>query len=394
MIPYVSSRGFLPEHDPVPLDFAPSPPRGLFGLIAPPSYRKDFADVEGIGRNIPSLLNERRVRECLASMPVYDFVLDQKADRYYGNKITLAQAERLKLLYSYFASAYVWATHESPANRIPRSVAKPLVKLSAMVGRPPILSYADYCLNNWYRLDPTKEVALGNIAIGQHFLGGRDEDWFILVHVDIEARAALAIRSIYEIYESKMSDPYFVTTKLADIVKSLEQVNATMLRMPEQCSPDVYFKDVRPYIFGFENILYEGCFDNKPQSYRGETGAQSSIVPVLVAGLGIKHVDSKLTVHLEDMKNYMPPDHRNFIELIAKKEAELSLRMYVQGSALREMKDLYNTSVRELGKFRLKHLEYAVDYIHKKVPNPKGTGGTPFIPWLKQLKDETEAHFV
>ena len=45
--------------------------------------------------------------------------------------------------------------------------------------------------------------------------------------------------------------------------------------MPEGCSAEVYFKKVRPYIFGFTDIVYEGCFGDVPQSYRGETGAQS-----------------------------------------------------------------------------------------------------------------------
>ena len=33
--------------------------------------------------------------------------------------------------------------------------------------------------------------------------------------------------------------------------------------------------------------------------------------------------------------------------------------------------------------------DYAVNYIEKKVDNPLGTGGTPYIPWLKQLIEET-----
>ena len=86
-----------------------------------------------------------------------------------------------------------------------------------------------------------------------------------------------------------------------------------MNRMPEGCSADVYFKKVRPYIFGFTNIIYEGCFDNAPQNYRGETGAQSSIVPTMLRAFGIEHKNSMLTQHLEDMLTYMPAPHREFI---------------------------------------------------------------------------------
>ena len=51
--------------------------------------------------------------------------------------------------------------------------------------------------------------------------------------------------------------------------------------MPEKCDPYVYYHRVRPYIFGTKDnpdlkkgLIYENQFDNKPQFFRGETGAQ------------------------------------------------------------------------------------------------------------------------
>ena len=41
-------------------------------------------------------------------------------------------------------------------------------------------------------------IELGNIALLQNFLGGMDEEWFILVHVDIEARAGSALAGMLE----------------------------------------------------------------------------------------------------------------------------------------------------------------------------------------------------
>ena len=100
---------------------------------------------------------------------------------------------------------------------------------------------------------------------------------------------------------------------LQDALAGLRAMNKTMDRMPEGCSAEVYFRKVRPYIFGFDNIVYEGCFQNAPQTYRGETGAQSSIIPAVLMALGIRHKDSLLTKHLDDMRNYMPAPHRQFI---------------------------------------------------------------------------------
>ena len=82
--------------------------------------------------------------------------------------------------------------------------------------------------------------------------------------------------------------------ELKKIKKSLKNVNTIFSKMPEKCDPYVYYHRVRPYIFGTKDnpdlkkgLIYENQFDNKPQFFRGETGAQSSIIPFLDGALGI-----------------------------------------------------------------------------------------------------------
>src|SRR5258707_10608510 len=85
-------------------------------------------------------------------------------------------------------------------------------------------------------------------------------------------------------------------------LKGLEEVLGSMLaslaRMLERCDPYIYYRRVRPYIHGWKDhpalpngILYAGVreYAAQPQQFRGETGAQSSIIPSLDAGLGIQH---------------------------------------------------------------------------------------------------------
>ncbi len=103
--------------------------------------------------------------------------------------------------------------------------------------------------------------------------GKSDEDWFILVHVDIEARAGAAMRAFQS--AKAVADPLAMQSLLETAAGSMALMNRTLDRMPEACSPEVYFKKVRPYIFGFTNIIYEGCFGNAPQNYRGETGRKA-----------------------------------------------------------------------------------------------------------------------
>lgn len=298
------------------------------------------------------------------------------------------ETERLMLLFSYFASAYVHATGEATVQRIPAEIAVPLTRLAQRVGRPPILAYANYCLTNW---SGTGSFNPDHLTLLQNFTGRnkRDEDWFILIHVAIEHAAAPAVRALHD-HADQLSDPAVATHLLPTLLASLTEMNRLLARMGENCRPEVYFHGVRPYIFGFTDTVYEGCFDGKPQTVRGETGAQSSIVPCFVSALGVVHQDSLLTRHLADMRNYMPVPHREFLATLDQKaRAGQALRQAAQADAA--LVDIYNECLAGLLAFRRGHLGLAVDYIAKKVSSPQGTGGTPFIEWLSKLVEETEA---
>ena len=62
-----------------------------------------------------------------------------------------------------------------------------------ILGRPPILSYGSYCLDNWYRPNPKEDISLENVALITNFLGGVDEDWFVTIHVCIENAARMQL---------------------------------------------------------------------------------------------------------------------------------------------------------------------------------------------------------
>ncbi|HKM56826.1 MAG TPA: hypothetical protein VJY33_25700 [Isosphaeraceae bacterium] len=73
------------------------------------------------------------------------------------------------------------------------------------------------------------------------------------------------------------------------------------------------FATFRPYIRFFEKVVYEGV-ETSPLNFRGETGAQSSVIPTIVAVLKIPHRSSMLTDHLADMRRFMPTEHHALIE--------------------------------------------------------------------------------
>jgi indoleamine 2,3-dioxygenase len=61
---------------------------------------------------------------------------------------------------------------------------------------------------------------------------------------------------------------------------------------------------------------------------------------------------------------------------------------------------IYNACVSLVNRFRQTHLGYAAAYIQKqhqdsaKNPTSLGTGGTPFMDYLKKHKDETESFLL
>lgn len=314
------------------------------------------------------------------------------------------ERERAMVLLSYLGHAYVWGGRE-PAAIIPARLAVPWHAIARSLGRPPVLSYASYALHNFFRFDANRDIACGNIGLIQNFLGGIDEEWFILIHVEIERKAAPALAALHSCLDAvEARDAGRLEGLLTTVANSTDSMFATLNRMPEWCDPYIYYNRVRPYIHGWKDhpdlprgVIYEGvdAYAGRPQQFRGETGAQSAIVPSLDAALGIGHKNDALRTYLMEMRDYMPPAHREFL---ASLEARGSVRPFVESCARASLTGVYNACVAGLERFRTLHLEYAGRYIFRqaqtdpKNPHAVGTGGTPFMPYLTKHRDETAKH--
>ena len=308
-------------------------------------------------------------------------------------------------LLSYVGHAYVWCGGK-PAEILPKSVAVPWHEVAASLGRPPVLSYSSYSLHNYFRFDPQRDVETGNIALIQNFLGGLDEEWFILIHVDIERKAGPGLAALHPCLDAaKERDAELLEHHLDAVHHSIESIYAALKRMTEWCDPYVYYHRVRPYIHGWKNhpdlpngLIYEGvdAYHGEPQQFRGETGAQSAIIPSLDAMLGVGHKADVLRTYLTEMRSYMPPDHRAFIESVEARGPVV--REFVEQSNRAQLTELYNACVEGVERFRTLHLEYAAAFIFRqaqtdaKNPHAVGTGGTPFMPYLTKHRNETALH--
>jgi indoleamine 2,3-dioxygenase len=382
-------------------DFDISPEQGFL----PPDPREHVADcsaLNDLGQKLPKLLSARKMRPFIDGQPA---LLSSIPASWQEEDYRAA----MRIL-SFAGHAYVWESPDHPAASLPQQLAQPWCEVAQRLGRPPVLSYASYALDNWRRLDPSKPIALDNIVLLQNFLGGLDEEWFVVVHVQIERQAGRGLAGLLLAMKGAGSDHESdVHAGLQALALAQAEMRDSLLRMKERCDPYVYYTRVRPYIHGWKNsptlpegLLYTGvsAYGGRPQQFRGETGAQSSIVPCLDAGLGIAHAPDPLTVYLQEMRNYMPPRHRAFLQSLEQAVDDRGrplLAAYVRErkTGNRALWNAYGTCVDLLAQFREIHIGYADSYIHRQhqsyVSNPTavGTGGTPFMAYLQKHLDET-----
>jgi indoleamine 2,3-dioxygenase len=391
----MSQENFSLEH------FGLTPELGFLGPsgIAETGLPASFDPVLEAANSLSDWLTSDQLRRHLAALP------DPVSGTFLA-EASNAQLRAAMVRYTFLTQAYVWGRAEA-APALPASLARPVWALAEKLETKPLLIYANYVLDNWALIDPNGGIDLGNIRMVQKFLGGRDEAWFVLVHVAIEAKAGGVLGMFSDVLKASEDKDSGSLEMLFAVMNDIwDDINAIFDRMPESCDPYIYFNRVRPYIHGWKDnpalpngIVYEGVAEThgKPQAFRGQTGSQSSIVPSMDALFGIGHEDDPLKAFLDDLHAYRPPSNRNFIDAV---RARSKLRQTVRelgGSVLIEG---YNANVRQVARFRTRHLEYAASYIHKQAKDSDGndtdvgTGGTPFMKYLKKHRDESEKHLL
>ena len=364
--------------------------------IALPSI---FDEVLQAAGRLSALLTSGRVRHWLSDLA--DPGLEDWAREAPEEEVRTAMVH-----YSFLVQAYVWGEATAPAH-LPANLARPIVAIADRLGQAPLLPYSAYVLDNWYRLDKAGPVDLSNIAMFQNFLGGDDENWFVLVHVAIEAEAGVLLDNAARLVTiARQGDAEEAERLLVEMDAAWERIYGHFARMPERCDPYIYFHRVRPYIHGWANnpalgegLIYEGVdrFQGRAQAYRGQTGSQSSIVPAMDALFQVGHSDDPLKSFLTELHQYRPVPHRRFIEDLA---AQSTLRDFVAAERSPSLKDAFNRCVEQVARFRTRHLEYAASYINKQagsIPGNDpdvGTGGTPFMKYLKKHRDENRAQVL
>ena len=136
-------RGFLPDHPPLKSVRSDSQSRYLTDLSA----------------EVPKLLLTSSLPEVIESLPGNFFNFSEMIRDGEEKKLRCINSQL-----SFLAHAYVYSDNK-PRKKLPKSIASPWIKVSKYLGRPPVLSYASYCLDNWYLIDKNKKISLNNVAL-------------------------------------------------------------------------------------------------------------------------------------------------------------------------------------------------------------------------------------
>ena len=356
-----------------------------------PTYFQQWEDVVG---QLAQLLKEKRLRQAVHQLPQVDF-----------SEQTLHSVEewrRALVMLSGLFQGYLWQEGKAGIpNKVPAILAVPMYTVSKRIGVPPLITYASTTLYNWGLRDPTKRLSRDNIYALVNHTGTKDESWFFVVHVLLEFEAVPAINAIFDGIAAKVErNNMQIINSLALIESALVSMQRTLNLMYERCDPTVFYVHIRPFLAGSKGLdafprglVYEGV-DSKPQQFSGSSGAQAATFQAIDGFLGNKPKGAT-EEFLKDMRKYMPTKHRKFVEYIS---SQPSLRDYVVNTGDLELITQYNATVDAFVNYRSNHIILVTRYIVlQKVNNGisslgmKGTGGTHFMKFLKNIRDYTKA---
>ncbi|PPJ52658.1 hypothetical protein CBER1_10871 [Cercospora berteroae] len=306
--------------------------------------------------------------------------------------------------YSFLASAYLlepcweqWnkdGTYGMGRPVLPKEIAGPLVKCAKMLDVPAFLAYAaGYALFNYRFVNASIGASeYSNLRLIRAFEKGLDasssEAGFILTHVDMVKHTGPLVQGAVQLLDAVAADTGVSTVADAfdHLLSTMRVIEDSMEGMWNQSKPKDYIS-YRTFIFGITNqpffpngVVYEGHADNQPQFFRGESGANDAIIPLLDHLLQIPMPSNPLTNILKDFRSYRPKPHREFLSYVRSRSEELSVQSY----CLRDLQTriLYLRLLEHVRSFRWRHWLFAREYIMRRTAHPTATGGSPIVTWL------------
>ncbi|KAG6017297.1 hypothetical protein E4U41_004247 [Claviceps citrina] len=288
------------------------------------------------------------------------------------------------------------------------------------------MEYAgSYALYNYRLEDPSRGLEYDNLRLIRAFEHGLDpassEAGFVLVHVDMVRNSGPLVAGTVkclDLVSGAISGRLGTAQRqraafndgLGEILGALAKINAVMETMWSRSRPTEY-TSFRTFIFGITSqsmfphgVVYEGLNDGEPLSFRGESGANDSMVPLMDNFLQVPMPDTPLTEILGDFRKYRPSNHKDFLQHVKHVSESNDLRGFAlalwqqqqqqqqqqmamtvtdeERDLVRQSRSLWLQILDQVRDFRWRHWCFAREYILKRTSHPTATGGSPIVTWL------------
>ncbi|KDN52647.1 hypothetical protein K437DRAFT_254050 [Tilletiaria anomala UBC 951] len=317
---------------------------------------------------------------------------------------------------------------------LPRAIAVPMCELADELGHFPYMEYSSsYALSNYRLNDPSlptpAEIAAkqsrqagANGAFGDELAiktgPGRysfenlelirafenaqgSEKGFIIVHCEMLAYSGRLVNATEGMLLAVAEqDVGTAESAMMRLLSTFEEVQESMESMWSRSLPSDYLK-FRSFIYGTlgrpsqkhnamfpDGVTYEGIGprgESKQMEFRGESGANDSIIPMADNLLEITKElpDNELTRTLRDFRTYRPKTQREYLEHLESRASMLGVRAFCMStSASPLLKALYILMVDQVREFRNRHWLFTRNYIIKQTDFSLATGGSNIIRYL------------
>lgn len=304
-------------------DFSVSPVHGFLPSDLPLQKLPHdyYAPWEQIAPCLPELIQTGQIRGLIDAMPVLTTEWLQ----------TEPEWRRAYSILGYFTHAYVWGGEKPkdvssswsllppmsptiPRNEtkltlrckvLPPCLAKPFLEIAKHLGLPPCATYAGLTLWNYtnrLEMEPmeTNLTEPDHLSVLNSFTGTKDEEWFMVISVAIEAKGARLLQLMVDaIAAATANDAPLLTVLLCRFTDGLQDLSSTLKRMYEKNDPQVFFHQLRPFLAGSKNMasagLPRGVFYDlgdgagEWHQYSGGSNTQSPLIQTFDIFLGVSH---------------------------------------------------------------------------------------------------------
>ena len=193
----------------------------------------------------------------------------------------------------------------------------PLCDVCERCARPPILSYDGYALYNWKRFDPTgrsrsaTSTPSRTSSTSTTSTGSSSSTWRSRPSLRRFSRRSSAPATASGGDRRRWPQRRAARDRADALAPRSPCCGAFPRRWTRRCTTRRFDRTSAS-----SRESSTKAWTDTPLNFRGETGAQSSIMPTLVAFMKIPHQPSMLTDHLADMRRFMPADHRQLLSEI------------------------------------------------------------------------------